>query len=85
MKGLGSLRLGEVLRPTCGLQPCALAAWRHGYCVLSLGEETEDADKEALPVQPNRRRKASAEERLDTAPNLENTEGRALGQTPRAL
>lgn len=85
MKDLGSLRLGEVLRPTCGLQPCALAAWRRGYCVLSLGEETEDADKEALPVQPNRRRKASAEERLDTAPNLENTEGRALGQTLRAL
>lgn len=37
------------------------------------------ADKEALPVQPNRRRKASAEERLDTVPNLENTMGQALG------
>lgn len=32
----------------------------------SFREKTEGADKEALPVQPDRRRKASAEERLDT-------------------
>lgn len=38
----------------------------------SLREETEDADKEALPVQPDRSRKASAEERLDTVPDLES-------------
>lgn len=50
--------------------------------MLSLREETQDADKEALPVQPNRRRKASAEERLDTVPELENTMGRVWGQTP---
>lgn len=43
--------------------------------MLSLGEETEDADKEALPVQPNRRRKASAEERLDTFSDLVKTTG----------
>lgn len=53
--------------------------------MLSLGEEAEDAHKEALPVQPNRRRKASAEERLDAVPNLENPVGCALGQTPGAL
>lgn len=39
----------------------------------SLREETEDADKEALPVQPDRRRKASAEERLDTVPDVESS------------
>lgn len=52
------------------------------HCVLSLREETQDADKEALPVQPNRHRKASAEERLDTVPKLKNTMGRVWGQTP---
>lgn len=46
--------------------------------MLGLGEETEDADKEAFPVQPNRRRKASAEERLDAVPSLEDTMGRPL-------
>lgn len=38
----------------------------------SLREETEDADKKALPVQPDRSRKASAEERLDTVSDLES-------------
>lgn len=40
--------------------------------MLSLGEETKDADKEVLPVQPDRHTKASAEERLGTVPDLEN-------------
>lgn len=54
------------------------------HCVRSLGEETEDADKKALPVQPDRHRKASAEERLDTVPDLEsNKEGQ--GTTSRLL
>lgn len=69
----GSLKQREVLGAA------ALTSgqcWLH--CVLSLGEEPKDADNEALPVQPNRRRKASAEERLDAAPDLENTRG---GQT----
>lgn len=47
------------------------------------GEETEDADKEALPVQPSRRGKAAAG-RLDTAPDSEEEEGRGTS-TPLAL
>lgn len=53
--------------------------------MLRLGEETEDANKEAPPIQPNRRRKASAEQRLERGPDLENTTARAAGQNPRAL
>lgn len=49
------------------------------HCALSLGEETEGADKEALPVEPDRRRKPSAEERLDTVLDFENTTGEGCG------
>lgn len=49
------------------------------HCALSLGEETEGADKEALPVEPDKRRKASAEERLDTVLDFENTTGEGSG------
>lgn len=66
---LGSLRQREVLG-AAGVTSSLLAG---PHCALTLGEEPKDADNEALPVQPNRRRKASAEERLDTIPALENT------------
>lgn len=51
--------------------------------MFSLVGETEDADKEALPSPPDRHRKAAAEERLETVPDLVNTAGSAAGQTPR--
>lgn len=66
---LGSLRQREVL----GAAAVTSGLLAGPHCALTLGEEPKDADNEALPVQPNRRRKASAEERLDTIPDLENT------------
>lgn len=51
--------------------------------MCSLREETEDADKKALPVLPDRSRKASAEKRLDTVPDLEsNKEGQGTPSPP---
>ena len=72
---LGSLRQREVL----GAAAVTSGLLAGPHCVLTLGEEPKDADNEALPVQPNRRRKASAEERLDTIPHLENTTGGGVG------
>ena len=51
-----------------------MAAWPLAALNLGPGEEPKDADNEVLPVQPNRHRKASAAERLDTLPDLHNVE-----------
>lgn len=51
--------------------PAALTSGWAALCAQPQGGAT-DADNEALPAQPNRRGEASAEERLDTAPDLEN-------------
>lgn len=67
--------LEPTLRPAALISGCLAGM----HCVLSLGEETEGADKEALPVEPDKRRKASAEERLDTVLDFENTTGEGSG------
>ena len=53
MVGLGSLRQREALSPLVGCSPDLLLPGRDALCVQP-GEEPEDTDKEALPIQPDR-------------------------------
>lgn len=70
------------LEPTCGLKPWPLAVWPGCIVCSVLGRRLKMLIRRPFWSPPDRRRKAAAEERLETVPDLVNTAGNAAGQTP---